>query len=104
MMKPNAFIINCARGAIIRELELVEALEQGLIAGAGIDVYNPYVPGENHPLFAFDNVILTPHSAAFTDEALINMATQAAQGIIEVLSGKDPTWPANRIDNGTIHN
>ena len=94
--KQTAFIINCARGAIVKEAELVEALKQGLIAGAGIDVYDPYYPEKDPPLFSKNNVIVTPHSAAFTHEALINMATHAAQGIIEVLSNQTPTWPANQ--------
>lgn len=100
-MKQTVFIINCARGAIIKEPDLIEALERNMIAGAGIDVYDPYIPGKDHPFFSFDNVILTPHSAAFTDESLLNMATHAAQGIIEVLNSQKPTWPANHLDGLT---
>jgi D-3-phosphoglycerate dehydrogenase len=95
LMKKTAFFINCARGPIVKEQDLVVALEQGFIAGAGIDVYDPDPPVADHPLFAMDNVIVTPHTAAHTHEAMRNMAVQAAQGIIEVLTGKPPTWGAN---------
>ena len=98
IMKKSAFFINCSRGPIVKEADLIVALKEGLIAGAGIDVYDPDPPAKNHPLFAMDNVIVTPHSAAHTREAMINMATQAAQGIIEVLSNRKPTWPANQIE------
>jgi D-3-phosphoglycerate dehydrogenase len=95
LMKETAFFINCARGPIVKEEELVVALEQGIIAGAGIDVYDPDPPVADHPLFAMDRVIVTPHTAAHTHEAMRNMAVQAAQGIVEVLTGKPPTWEAN---------
>ena len=95
LMKCSAYLINCARGPVVKEAELVRALQNGIIAGAGVDVYDPDPPDPNHPLFRLDNVIVTPHSAAHTHEAMRNMATQAAQGIIEVLSGQEPTWPAN---------
>jgi D-3-phosphoglycerate dehydrogenase len=95
LMKQTAFFINCARGPIVKEEELVIALRQGFIAGAGIDVYDPDPPVADHPLFAMDSVIVTPHTAAHTHEAMRNMAVQAAQGIIEVLTGKQPTWEAN---------
>jgi len=102
LMKKSAFFINCSRGSIVKESELSDALGCGRIAGAGIDVYDPSPPAKDHPLFAMDNVIITPHSAAHTHEAMINMAKQAAQGIIEVLRGEIPTWPANDIREGNL--
>lgn len=96
LMKPTALLINCARGEVVKEADLVQALRDRVIAGAGVDVYDPDPPPADHPLFAFDNVIVTPHTAAHTHEAMRNMAVQAAQGIVEVLSGKVPTWPANQ--------
>jgi D-3-phosphoglycerate dehydrogenase len=104
VMKKSAFFINCARSPIVKESELINALRCGMIAGAGIDVYDPSPPAKNHPLFEMDNVIVTPHSAACTHEALIKMSKQAAQGVIEVLAGKIPTWPANKIEKSILTN
>ena len=61
LMKPSAFIINTARGALIDEKALIEALKNGTIAGAGLDVQENEPPEENNPLYNMDNVILTPH-------------------------------------------
>ena len=61
LMKPSAFIINTSRGALIDEDALIEALENGTIAGAGLDVQEMEPPEENSPLYTMDNVLLTPH-------------------------------------------
>ena len=61
LMKPSAFIINTSRGALIDEDALIEALENGTIAGAGLDVQENEPPAENSPLYTMDNVLLTPH-------------------------------------------
>ncbi len=96
-MKKTAFFINCARAPIVNEKDLVQALEQGSIAGAGIDVYTISPPPQDHPFFKMKNIVVTPHSAAHTHEAMVNMATQAAQGIVEVLTNRTPTWAVNQI-------
>lgn len=96
LMKPTAFFINVARGDLVVEEDLVKALQEGIIGGAGLDVYEEEPPRENHPLFTLDNVILTPHNASHTKECMIRMAVHAAQGIDEVLTGKIPTWPVNK--------
>lgn len=95
-MKPGAFFINAARGDLVDENALVTALQNGEIAGAGLDVYGKEPPAKDHPLFSMPNVILTPHNAALTRECMIRMAVHAAQGIDEVLTGREPTWPVNR--------
>ena len=95
MMKKSAYVINAARGEVVDEPALVQALENGEIAGAGLDVFEEEPPVKDHPFFSMDNVVVTPHNAALTTECMIRMATHAAQGIDEVLSGKKPTWPVN---------
>jgi D-3-phosphoglycerate dehydrogenase len=96
MMKPGAFLINAARGEIVNEKELFEVLKEKLIAGAALDVFDPEPPKKDNPLYGLDNVILSPHSAALTREAMIRMAVGAAMGIDDVLSGRVPRWPFNK--------
>jgi D-3-phosphoglycerate dehydrogenase / 2-oxoglutarate reductase len=97
LMKRTAFLINAARGDIVNETDLIEALRKGTIAGAALDVYATEPPEQDNPLFSMDNVLTTPHNAAHTQECMTRMALHAAQGIDEVLTGKRPTWPVNEI-------
>lgn len=90
-MKPGVMIINCARGGIVNETDLVEALKSGKVGGAALDVFETEPPG-NSPLFEFDNVICTPHLGASTAEAQTNVAVAVAKQIIDYLQ------------NGTIVN
>ena len=76
-------------------LTLLEALKKGVIAGAALDVYDPEPPLKDNPLYSLENVILSPHSAALTQECVIRMATGAAEGVVEVLSGKRPRFVVN---------
>lgn len=94
-MKKSAYLINCARGDLMREDEVAKALKDGLIAGMATDVFAVEPPAKDHPYFELENVILTPHNAALTNECMARMATQAAEGIIDVLAGKTPKWPVN---------
>jgi D-3-phosphoglycerate dehydrogenase len=96
-MKSSAYLINAARGEIVAEGDLVAALRGGEIAGAGLDVFQKEPPDRDNALLALENVVLSPHNAALTEEAMIRMATHAAQGIDEVISGKRPTWPVNEV-------
>jgi D-3-phosphoglycerate dehydrogenase len=95
MMKPAAYLINVARGGIVKEDDLAEILSQGRIAGAALDVFTEEPPDPSNPLLKLDNITVTPHNAALTRECMDRMAVHAAQGIDEVLSGKTPTWPVN---------
>lgn len=99
LMKPDSFFINVARGDIVVEEDLAKALREGIIRGAAVDVYEKEPPPSDHPFFELDNIIMTPHNAALTKECMIRMAVHAAQGIDEVLSGKNPTWPVNKPEN-----
>ena len=87
MMKPTAYIINAARGPIIDEAAMIEALKTGGIAGAGLDVFEQEPPAPDNPLFKMDNVIVSPHNAALSDGALRAMAMDSALGITEYLTG-----------------
>ena len=96
MMKKSAFFINAARGELVNEKDLCEILKERRIAGAALDVYDPEPPLADNPLYKLDNVILTPHTAALTREAMTRMAVGAAMGIDDVLSGREPKWPFKR--------
>lgn len=89
MMKPTAYLINTARGPVVDENALVEALRDGVIAGAGIDVYE-FEPKLAEGLADLENVVLTPHIASARKSARDEMATLAAQNIIDVLEGRVP--------------
>jgi len=95
LMKPDAFIINAARGGIVNEVDLVEALSRDIIAGAGIDVFDTEPVKKNNPLLGMDNAILTPHSAALTKECVIEMAVSAVQRVIDLFDGYIPENVAN---------
>lgn len=93
-MKPTAYIINCARGPIIDEAALYDALKAGRIAGAALDVFTEEPP-TGSPLLELENVVLTPHLGASTEEAQVRAATDAAEGVIAMLSGKRPEYIVN---------
>jgi len=95
-MKRSAFLINTARGGVVDEQALVRALERKQIAGAGLDVTLDEPPLKDSPLLKMPNVNVTPHMASFTAECYDRMAQHTARCIDDVLSGRAPTWPANR--------
>ena len=92
LMKPAAYV-NAARGDLIDEPDLLEALQTNRIAGAGLDVFAQEPPEPGNPIFQLSNVVATPHSAALTAETTDRMGLHAAIGIDEVLSGIRPSWP-----------
>ncbi len=97
LMKPTAHLINTARGAIVDEKALVEALEQRRIAGAGLDVFEQEPLPAGHPLTRLDNVVLTPHLGWPTDEAYAGFADAAADVLLAYLEGKPvPRFSAAR--------
>jgi D-3-phosphoglycerate dehydrogenase len=89
-MKPSVVLINISRGSIIDEQALIDALRTGRIAGAALDVMETEPPADQHPLRSMPNVILTPHIAGYTEEAVADAATKAAAEIRRVLSGEMP--------------
>lgn len=84
-MKPHCRIVNCARGGIVNEQELAEALKNGVIGGAALDVYTTE-PFENNPFIGFENIVMTPHLAASTDEAQVNVGVDVAKQMVEYLN------------------
>ena len=93
-MKKDAFLINTSRGGIVDEEALYNALRNNKLRGAALDVYNNE-PLRESPLKELDNVIMTPHIGAYTEEAIENMSMQAAQNLIDVLEGREPQ---NRVN------
>ena len=87
-MKKNAFIINCARGGILNEDDLYEALLNEKIAGAGLDVFDVEPTPSSNPLFKLKNVILSPHIAGVTVESTVRMATETVQNVLDVFDNK----------------
>jgi len=105
LVKPGVRIINCARGGLIDEDALVEALKSGRVAGAALDVFENEPLNEDSPLRKLDNVVLTPHLAASTQEAQINVAVQVAEQGIKALRGEPvvsavnvPHLPLDELD------
>ncbi len=87
-MKKNCIIINAARGGIINENDLNKALNDNLIFGAGLDVFETEPPKNDNPLLKNDKVFLSPHTAAFTEECMIRMAKETTQNIIDFFDNK----------------
>ncbi len=98
-MKPGVVILNAARGGLIDEDALAEALLTGQVGGAGIDVLENVPPLSNHPLFQFDNVIITPHTAFFSQESTLELETRTAEEVVRVLSGHRPE---NLVNPGVL--
>jgi len=96
LMKPTAFIINVARGPIIDEAALIDALRAGALAGAGLDVFEQEPPDRNNPLFSLENVIATPHSLCWTDTFLAGVARSAIKSIVDAAEGRLPEHIVNR--------
>lgn len=86
MMKTGVRIINCARGGIVDEHDLADAIKQGKVAGAALDVYVDEPPKPDHPLVKLDQVITTPHLGASTDEAQLNVAIAVAEQMVDFLT------------------
>ena len=90
LLKPTAFVINTARGALIDQDALADALEKGTLAGAGIDVFDPEPPTEALRLLRAPNVVLSPHVGGVTRETLIRIALAAVQNTVRFLTGDRP--------------
>jgi len=90
MMKPTAVLINTARGGVIDAVALVEALTRGALGGAALDVFEETPLPREHPLRSLDNVVLSPHSAAYTEEALAEVRKRPLADALRILRGETP--------------
>ena len=97
LMPPGSYLINVARGALIDEAALLDALRSGHLAGAALDVFDPEPPMTNHPLFSLPNTICTPHIAAYTAAGVLRMQVMACEQIASALRGERPT---NLVNEG----
>ncbi len=95
MMKKKPFLINTSRGPIIDEEALIRALQQGLLAGAGLDVLEQEPPSSSHPLLTMDNVILSPHVGFYSEESIRELKRRTAENVSSVLTGK---WPPSVVN------
>lgn len=95
-MKPTAYLVNVARGPIVAEAALVEALRGGGVAGAALDVFEREPLPADSPLRSLDNVILAPHAVGFTDELLSRLGRSAARAVVAVREGRIPEFAVNR--------
>jgi len=97
LVKPGVLLVNTARGGIVDEAALASALRSGQVGAAGLDVFDDEPPEKDHPLLAFDQVVLTPHLAGLTQEAAERMAVSSVQNVFDFFSGRlDPALIVNR--------
>jgi phosphoglycerate dehydrogenase-like enzyme len=101
LMKPTAFLLNTARGGLIDEAALFDALEHYRIAGAGLDVFAQEPPPKDHPFFTLENIVMTPHTGGTDLQSRLDMAELAAKAIVELAAGR---WPDDLIVNKEIRN
>ncbi len=96
-VKPGAILVNTARGGVVDEAALSSALAEDRVAAAGLDVFDVEPPAKNHPLFAFDQVVLTPHIAGLTQQAAERMAIASVQNVLDFFAGRiDPDLIVNK--------
>jgi D-3-phosphoglycerate dehydrogenase len=94
-MKPTAFLVNCARGPIVDTSALIRALDAGRIAGCALDTTDPEPLPDPHPLRGRDNVIITPHAAWYSEQAMVGLQAGAPGEVRRVLTGE---WPVNVVN------
>jgi D-3-phosphoglycerate dehydrogenase / 2-oxoglutarate reductase len=96
-MKPTAYLINTARGPLIDEMALLQAVRAGQIAGAALDVLTVEPPPPDHPLLHEPRILVTPHTAWYSESAKVDVRIRGAEEVVRVLNGELPRAPANQI-------
>ena len=95
LMQPGSYLINASRGGVVDEDALINALQEGHLAGAGLDVFDPEPPLADNLLLKMKNVVLTPHIASNTEAGMAAMQAGTVDNIVNVLKGERPMWIAN---------
>lgn len=95
MMRPDAFLVNTSRGPLVDLEALLRALEAGHLAGAALDVVEQEPPDPSHPLLHRDDVVVTPHAAFYSEEAMVEQQRKAAEQIVDALAGRTPPYAVN---------
>lgn len=95
LMQKGSYLVNAARGSLVDEAALVDALRSGHLAGAGIDVYDPEPPEAGNPLFTLPNTVCTPHIASYTTAGVLRMQVMACEQIVSALRGERPSHLVN---------
>jgi D-3-phosphoglycerate dehydrogenase len=96
LMKPTTYLISIARGPIVDQAALTDALREGRIAGAGLDVFEREPVDPNDPLLTLDNVIVSPHALCWTDEFAFITGRSAIEAVVDVAHGRVPTYVVNK--------
>jgi phosphoglycerate dehydrogenase-like enzyme len=96
LMKPTAYLVNTARGGIVKEADLVAILREGKIAGAAIDVFEQEPTPADNPLLSMENVLLAPHSIAWGEDVFHANSVDASDNVLTVLQGQAPKYTVNK--------
>ena len=96
-VRPGAILVNTARGQVLDEAALADALRTGRLAGAGLDVFDVEPLPADSPLRALDNVTFTDHAGWYSEESVVELKTKAAQNAAVVLAGGPPVYPVNSV-------
>jgi len=90
LMKPGAFLVNVARGPVVQESALIEALRTNRLAGAALDVFDVQPLPDNHPFWQMEHVLITPHVAGITEDSMVRMGQAATRAVARLLLGEVP--------------